>query len=431
MHADLTHLHTVAALTLNAYSISCPGPGGHDHTFGSLKDIERLSHGHQRRCLPEIEVYFTFLGDGLPQVIFCGFVTDGGRAYHRSNHAPHAKTQIVIDTIAHSFRLSHVWPIAAPGYSSVGGRLTQKSQMKTAKKSSSRAVKASPAARRRSNRQAGPTKERPSHQRCGQRMPKFTSVSHLLPDKRLTIISQRGACHEVRIDVGKLTSHPASCTCGDKVPRLWWKTKTSPSLSLRKRQKNERTDEKDTAIDYPLCSHLPKISWNKTFVVFVRTFWTICQVKDKAPTSEPVVLEDAAADEEGNPLPRVVIPAPTEAVTGDIGDGRGNGKPDATDTPGQAVGTLFDSVPAACAHELLDGRLSQKLTNPATFLSRRKSASQVRDGPEKQRCGCSEKTEAFFLFIWVRLGVRAHTSDHFSIEPKLADESVRFFVSEG
>eukprot|EP00903_Cladosiphon_okamuranus_P015705 g14497.t1 len=57
--------------------------------------------------------------------------------------------------------------------------------------------------------------------------------------------------------------------------------------------------------------------------------------KDKAPTSEPVVLEDVAADEAGNPLPRVVIPAPTEAVPGDMGDGRGNGKPDASDTPGQ------------------------------------------------------------------------------------------------
>lgn len=42
-----------------------------------------------------------------------------------------------------------------------------------------------------------------------------------------------------------------------------------------------------------------------------------------------MVLEDAIADEEGNPLPRVVVLAPTVAVPGDKRDG------DAADVPGQ------------------------------------------------------------------------------------------------
>lgn len=60
-----------------------------------------------------------------------------------------------------------------------------------------------------------------------------------------------------------------------------------------------------------------------------------CQGKDKAPSFEPVVLEDAAADEEGNPLPRVVILPPTVSLSGDKMASRGNKKPDAADTPGQ------------------------------------------------------------------------------------------------
>lgn len=61
------------------------------------------------------------------------------------------------------------------------------------------------------------------------------------------------------------------------------------------------------------------------------------QGKDKGPSSEPVVLEDAAADEEGNPLPRVVVfsPTPTVAVPGDNRDDAGNGKPDAAIVSGQ------------------------------------------------------------------------------------------------
>eukprot|EP00752_Nemacystus_decipiens_P010794 g9601.t1 len=60
--------------------------------------------------------------------------------------------------------------------------------------------------------------------------------------------------------------------------------------------------------------------------------------KDKAPSSEPMVLEDSAADGEGNPLPRVIILPPTEAVPGDNGDGKDRNT-GVVDTPDQTPDT--------------------------------------------------------------------------------------------
>lgn len=80
-----------------------------------------------------------------------------------------------------------------------------------------------------------------------------------------------------------------------------------------------------------------------------------------------MVLEDAAADEEGNPLPRVVIlPPPTEAVPGDDGDARESTKSDAADVPGQ-VRCISQSVPATppsfCTHNPVRTLLARRYTD--------------------------------------------------------------------
>lgn len=97
-------------------------------------------------------------------------------------------------------------------------------------------------------------------------------------------------------------------------------------------------------------SHFVEASLEQTLHTFERFRR---QGKDKAPSSEPVVLEDAAADEEGNPLPRVVISPPIEAVPGDNGDRSGKRKPGAADLPGQVRCIYLKRVrnsPKSCPH---------------------------------------------------------------------------------